>query len=243
MTMVKKTLSSRRGAAAKAQSTAKALSTAPKRKRDAEQSRRLILETALRHFATKGYDGARVDDIVAETHLSKNMLYHYYGSKEELFVAVLETIYERFRGRHGEIAIAELEPVEALRQLVAETAKALIRTPEIISILNTENLYKAAHIKTSKKIRMIYDPLFGDLGRVLEKGQKAGVFRAEIEPLQLYISLSSLVYHYLSNGYTLSVILRQNLLSRQNLAERISHVEEMVLRFCVRPELAARYIG
>ncbi len=236
MSMVKKTRATRNDVAAAA--------AAPKpRKRDAEQSRQLILETALRHFAAKGYDGARVDDIVAETHLSKNMLYHYFGSKEDLFVAVLETIYERFRGRHGEIAIADLAPVEALRQLVAETAKALSQTPEIISILNTENLYKAAHIKSSKKIRTIYDPLFGDLNRVLEKGQKEGVFRADIEPLQLYISLSSLVYHYLSNGHTLSVVLRQNLLSKQNFAVRIAHVEEMVLRFCVRPELAAKHIG
>lgn len=236
MSMVKKTRATRNDSAAPV--------AAPKpRKRDAEQSRQLILETALRHFAAKGYDGARVDDIVAETHLSKNMLYHYFGSKEDLFVAVLETIYERFRGRHGEIAIADLAPVEALRQLVAETAKALSQTPEIISILNTENLYKAAHIKSSKKIRTIYDPLFGDLNRVLEKGQKEGVFRADIEPLQLYISLSSLVYHYLSNGHTLSVVLRQNLLSKQNFAARIAHVEEMVLRFCVRPELAAKHIG
>ncbi|MBP7066241.1 MAG: TetR family transcriptional regulator [Ferrovibrio sp.] len=238
MSMVKKTRVTQTAAAAKP------VAGLPKaRKRDAEQSRQLILETALRHFASKGYDGARVDDIVAETHLSKNMLYHYFGSKEELFVAVLDTIYERFRGRHGEIAIADLAPVEALRQLVAETAKALSQTPEIIPILNTENLYKAAHIKSSKKIRTIYDPLFVDLNRVLEKGQKEGVFRNDIDPLQLYISLSSLVYHYLSNGHTLSVVLRQNLLSKQNFAARIRHVEEMVLRFCVRPELAVKHIG
>ena len=213
------------------------------RKRDAEQSRRLILETALRHFASKGYDGARVDDIIAETHLSKNMLYHYFGSKEDLFVAVLETVYERFRGRHGAVNIAELAPIEALRQLVAETARALIETPEIISILNTENLYKAAHLKASKGIRSIYDPLFIDLNRVLEKGKKEGVFRRDIDPLQLYISLSSLVYHYLSNGYTLSVVLRQNLLSKQNFAARIAHVEEMVLRFCIEPKLTMKGIG
>src|SRR3546814_9756884 len=112
------------------------------------------------------------------------MLYHYFGSKEDLFVAVLETVYERFRGRHSAVNIADLEPVEALRQLVAETARALVDTPEIISILNTENLYKAAHLKASKAIRSIYAPLFGDLNRVLEKGTKEGVFRRDIDPLQ-----------------------------------------------------------
>lgn len=235
--MLKKTRSGKRGVAAK-----KAPRPAQKRKRDAESSRRLILDTATRHFASRGYDGARVDDIVAETHLSKNMLYHYFGSKEDLFVAVLEAMYERFRGQQGEISISDLEPVEALKRLVAETAKSLLRTPEIISLLNTENLYKAVHIKTSKKIRTIYDPFFGDLNRILKKGREGRVFRSDIDALQLYISLSSLVYHYLANGYTLSVVMRQNLLAKPRIAERIRHVEEMVLRFCIRPEIAGKFL-
>src|ERR1700716_3679625 len=192
------------------------------RKRNAERSRQLILETALKHFAAKGYDGARIDDIVAETKLSKNLLYHYFGSKEELFVAVLETIYERFRGRHSVTAIA------------------LLATPEIISILNTENLYRGAHIKKSKKIRSIYDPLFVDLNNVLEKGKKTGEFRGNIDAVQLYISLSSLIYHYLSNGHTLSVVLKQDLMTKANLAARLKHVTDMVLRFCLPPELLGK---
>jgi TetR/AcrR family transcriptional regulator len=207
------------------------------RKRDAQRSRKLILETALRHFAAKGYDGARIDDIVAETKLSKNLLYHYYGSKEELFVAVLETMYERFRGRHSSDSIGDLPPLEALRRLVDETAKALLETPEIINILNTENLYRGIHIKKSKKIRSIYDPLFVNLNRVLENGKRSGEFRSNIDPVQLYISLSSLIYHYLSNAHTLSVVLKQDLLSRARLAERIQHVTDMVVRFCISPEL------
>ena len=207
------------------------------RKRDAQRSRRLILETALKHFAAKGYDGARIDDIVAETKLSKNLLYHYYGSKEALFVAVLETIYDRFRGRHSIDPIAELPPIEALRRLVEETTKALLDTPEIINILNTENLYKGVHIRKSKKIRSIYDPLFANLNRVLEEGKRSGEFRRDIDAVQLYISLSSLVYHYLSNGYTLSVVLKQDLFSKPKLAERVRHVTDMVIRFCVSPEL------
>ncbi len=167
------------------------------RKRNAERSRQLILETALKHFAAKGYDGARIDDIVAETKLSKNLLYHYFGSKEELFVAVLD-------------------------------------------ILNTENLYRGAHIKKSKKIRSIYDPLFVDLNNVLERGKKTGEFRGNIDAVQLYISLSSLIYHYLSNGHTLSVVLKQDLMTKANLAARLKHVTDMVLRFCLPPELLGK---
>src|SRR5215475_1655686 len=218
----------------------KRTTAAKPRKRNAERSRQLILETALKHFAAKGYDGARIDDIVAETNLSKNLLYHYFGSKEELFVAVLETVYERFRGRHGDTSIADLPPIEALRHLVDETARALLTTPEIISILNTENLYRAAHIKKSKKIRSIYDPLFIDLNRVLEKGKATGEFRGNIDAVQLYISLSSLIYHYLSNGHTLSVVLKQDLMTKASLATRIKHVADMVLRFCLPPELLAK---
>lgn len=214
------------------------------RKRDAEQSRQLIVEIALKHFAAKGLDGARVDEIAAETKFSKNLLYHYYGSKDALFVAVLEAVYDRFRGRHGGVAVAELPPIEALRSLVTQTADALLGTPEIISILNTENLYGGVHIKKSKKIRAIYDPLLADLNKVLEKGKSTGEFRSDIDAIQLYISLSSLIYHYLSNAHTMSVVLKRDLMTRKNLAERVEHVTEMVLRFCVREDRvpkAAKY--
>jgi TetR/AcrR family transcriptional regulator len=207
-----------------------------RRKRDAAGARRTILTVARRHFVDSGYEGARVDEIAAETGFSKNLIYHYFGSKEGLFAAVLDDLYERFLSRRNEFAFASLPPVEALRAFVDETARALVEMPEIIGLLNSENLQKAVHVRRSTNVRALYRSLLAQLAEILARGEAAGEFRSGIDPVQLYISISSLMYHYLSNQHTLSAVFATRLDRPAALKARRAHVAEMILRFCLRPE-------
>jgi TetR/AcrR family transcriptional regulator len=206
------------------------------RKRDADATRKRILSVAVRHFVEKGYEGARVDEITAESGFSKNLIYHYFQSKEGLFVAVLDELYEKFLSRRNEIGFAALPPLEGLRKFVTETCRAMVETPEIISLLNSENLRKAAHVRRSKNVRALYDSLSGQLISLLAEGERQGVFRPGLEPIQLYISISSLMYHYLSNQHTLSAVFGTDLGRAAALAARREHILDMILRYCVRPE-------
>jgi TetR/AcrR family transcriptional regulator len=209
------------------------------RKRDPARSRARILETATRHFVEKGYDGARIDEIVADSQVSKNLVYHYFGSKEALFVAVLERIYEKFRDRRGDLRLPELPPIEGLRKLACDTFDALAEMPEIVSLLNTENLLKAVHIHKSKRIRPIYDPLLREIGALLRRGEAAGVFRSGIEPIQLYVTMAALGYHYIANRYTYSAIFGFDLAAPRRLRSRREHAMEVVLRYCIHPSRIA----
>src|SRR5215213_5474718 len=158
---------------------------------DPEKTRERILLHATAEFAARGYDGARVDGIARRCRLSKNMLYHYFGSKEGLFIAVLERAYETLRKRQRDFAIRGSDPGEAMRRLVAHTFQALLEHQEFIALLNSENLHKGRHIQRSRHIRQLYDPLVDTIREVLRRGAAQGLFRPDIDPVTLYLSLSS----------------------------------------------------
>lgn len=200
--------------------------------RGPEGSRETILAHATAEFAAKGYDGARVDSIAARCRLSKTMLYHYFKSKEGLFVAVLERMYERLRARQRDFAIRARDPVEALRELVAHTFNAFLEHPEVIALLNTENLHKGRHLRQSRRIKELYDPLVDTLREILHRGLEQGVFRPNIDPIALYISLSSLAYHYISNQYTLKAVFGVDFTSEERQRTWLAHITDMIVRYC-----------
>jgi TetR/AcrR family transcriptional regulator len=210
-----------------------------KRTYDAERSREKILLTATKHFVAKGYNGARVDEIVADAETSKNLVYYYFHKKEDLFVAVLDRIYAAFSAQRGEEWRDRTSPLEALRELAGEIFTAMVKMPEMISLLDTENLFQAAHIKKLACIENIYHPLLDNLRKLLKRGEQAGVFRKGIDPAQLYMSMSALCYHYISNQYTLSAIFGFDLMAPAKLKARREHAVDMTLRFCVEPAVAA----
>ncbi|WP_170565515.1 TetR/AcrR family transcriptional regulator [Ruegeria atlantica] len=201
-------------------------------KRDAEVTRKNILEAATIEFSEKGFAGARVDLIASRSGANKNMLYHYFGNKEALFTAVLENAYGGLRARQRAVKLGGLSPEDALHELGSATFDAFVEMPHLIRLLNSENLLNGVHAKQSDLINEMYDPLFAALSTVLEDGVKAGCFRPGIDPTNLYISMASLVYHYVSNHATLEIIVKRDLMSDENLRARKAHVLEMILRFC-----------
>ena len=149
---------------------------------DPQKTRERILACATAQFAARGYEGARVDTIARRCGLAKNMLYHYFGSKEGLFIAVLERMYETLRARQRDFAIRGSDPAEAMRQLVAHTFSALLEHSEAIALLNNENLHKGRHARRSKRIRALYDPLVDTIREVLRRGAAQGIFRRRHRP-------------------------------------------------------------
>jgi TetR/AcrR family transcriptional regulator len=196
--------------------------------------RQLLIDVATKQFAERGYDGARVDRIVEECKVSKNLLYHYFDSKEELFIAVMEQAYAKMRLEQNEWSFLKLEPEEAIAKLVVYTFDHFVREPTIISLLNTENLYKARHIEQSSQILRLYDPLLKTINNLLARGQKLGKFKENIDPIDLYITIAGLGYFYLSNRFTLSYVLQVDLNSKKRLAQRRQHMVDVVLSYIKR---------
>jgi len=205
-----------------------------KQKRNATVSRENILMAAMAEFSEHGYNGARIDRIVKRAAVSKNLAYHYFDSKEDLFLQVMERMYARMRQHHSDLKIQGMSPVDGMKQLVRHTYAHFVEYPEVISLLNTENLHKAVHIKGSKRILELYDPLTQVIGDLLNRGVTDGVFRKGVDPMQLYITISGLGYFYLSNQFTLGTVFRTELVSSEQLKVREEHIIDVVLGY-LRP--------
>lgn len=204
---------------------------APRRWRNAERTRAELLEIATAEFAEKGVAGTRVDEIVRRCGVTKNVLYHYFESKEMLFVEVMELAYARMRQRQSEWSFVDLEPEDAVAKLTIYTFEHFRDEPGILRLLNSENLYKAKHIAMSKKIPNLYNPLISAIRDVLAKGHAAGRFRADVDPVDLYITISGISYFYLANCYTLGHALSQDLLEPARLKQREKHMVDVVLGY------------
>jgi AcrR family transcriptional regulator len=205
-----------------------------KRARQPDVTRRNILDAALYEFAAKGLAGARVDEIAERSGSNKRMIYEYFGNKEGLWLTVLERAYERMREEEHAIDVARMSPVEGMRYLMEFNFKFCSRNPEFIALLNAENLHKASFLRNSKKIRELYTPLLVVITDLLQRGQKDGVFRKGIDPVELYTTIAALGFFYFSNIHTLSTIFGRNLLSPKQQKIRLDHSIEVVLGY-LRP--------
>jgi AcrR family transcriptional regulator len=210
---------------------AHAAATTELRTRDADRTQQEILRAAMQEFSMCGLGGARMESIAERANVNKRLIYYYFGSKESLFLAALETTYADIRDAERELRLESMDPPEAVRTLVAFTWQHYLKHPEFLTLLNTENLHRAKHLKQSKRVREMNSPLVQLLGDVLERGRRDGVFRGGVDAVHLYISIAGLAYFYLSNNPTLSTIFARDLMSRKALSERLSHIIEMVMGY------------
>jgi TetR/AcrR family transcriptional regulator len=201
------------------------------RRRNGETSREQILEAATREFSMKGLDGARVDEIARVADVNKQMIYHYFESKERLFIAVLERTYKTVRDRQQDLSLRNLDPEAAMRRLVEFTADVWIEMPEFTRLLASENLHQAAHVRQSEVITGMYPPLVETLRELLARGAKEGIFRKNIDPVDLYISITSLSAHYVAHRYTFEAIFDTKLMTPKRLRQRKDAICDMILRY------------
>jgi AcrR family transcriptional regulator len=204
------------------------------RTRDAERTRHAILRAAMSEFADKGLAGARIDAIAERAGINKRLIYYYFDGKDKLFLAVLEQTYADIRNAEQALHLESDDPVEAVRKLVAFTWNHFVTHPEFLTLLNSENLHRARHLKQSTRIREMHSPLIPTLADVLERGRRDGLFRGGVDPVQLYISIASLAYFYLCNNATLSTIFGRDLMAARAMAERLSHITEVVMGYVLR---------
>ncbi|MEO7221817.1 MAG: TetR/AcrR family transcriptional regulator [Devosia sp.] len=205
--------------------------------RDPEGTKTAILAAATREFADKGFGGARIDAIAAHAKINKRMLYHYFGGKEALYVAVLEQAYAAIRTAEAKLDLAHREPEEGMRDLVQFTFRYFLDHPEFLSLLGTENLLKAKFLKRSERIVAVNSPLIDELQGVLERGAAKGVFRKGTDPLDVYLTMAALGFFYLSNRWTLSTVFRRDLLAKGEIARWGEHIADVVLS-SLRPPAA-----
>lgn len=206
----------------------------PGRRRDAQATRARILKAATVEFMRAGLAGARGDRIARRAQSSERMVYYYFGSKEGLFRAVLESVYAALRDAESSLRLDQTNPLDALDAFCRFVWRYYAEHPEFIGLVNNENLHQARHLRKSSALEQLVSPVVGLLNELLRRGVEAGIFRPGIDPVRLYVSIASLGYFYLSNRHTLSAVLGRDLGAPEHLEAHWRDSADLIRRYVTR---------
>lgn len=209
--------------------------TRQRKQRDSSATRAALLAMAIEEFADKGFAGARVDEIASRAGVNKQLLYHHFGNKDDLYRVALETVYSEIREKEKALDLGNLTPTEAMRTLVGYSFDYLVEHPEFIKLVSDENAQGAPH--ATEELTEMHWPLVELLRETLRRGAEEGVFRDDMDPINVYISIAGISYFFFSNNPTLSAIFGKKLNTREAIAERRRHVIEFALAALRRNQL------
>lgn len=204
--------------------------------RDPEWTKSQLLEAARDEFADKGLSGARVNTIAAAAGVNKQLLYYYFGDKDGLYAAVLQRAYEEIRVGEQKLDLAGMPPEEAMRRFIEFNFDFMVEHRHFVSLLGDENTHRARHVKLSGQLGGLHVQLEQTIGGTLQRGRDSGVFKRDINPVDLYISIASLCYFYLSNSYTLSAIFGREIDGAEEVGRRREHVLDVLMTYLKTPE-------
>ncbi|WP_372827730.1 TetR family transcriptional regulator [Polaromonas sp.] len=200
------------------------------RERAAQTTRDNILRAATKVFARYGYDGGSVEKISRSAKSFDRMIYYYFGSKEGLFIEVLEDMYRRMNDAELELTLDIEQPVESLKEVINFVVTYYSKNPEFITLLNTENLHRGKHISKSARAREYSSPAIAIIRQLLESGISKRVFRDGISARNVYLLIAATGYFYISNRHTLSAFLGEDLQTPEALAQWQAFIVSTVLR-------------
>ena len=204
------------------------------REQAAQATRDNILRAATKVFARYGYDGGSVEKISKSAKSFDRMIYYYFGSKEGLFIEVLEDMYRRMNDAELQLSLDIDKPVESLKEVINFVVSYYAKNPEFITLLNTENLHRGKHISKSLRAREYSSPAIAIIRQLLESGIKQGVFRDDVSARNVYLLIAATGYFYISNRHTLSAFLGEDLQAPEAMADWQAFIIRTVLHTVMR---------
>jgi AcrR family transcriptional regulator len=203
----------------------------PDRQRDAVRTRAEILDVAAREFADRGYNGARVDEIAARIRTTKRMIYYYFGNKEQLYIAVLERAYAQIREVEQTIDVDHLDPVAAIRRLAEITFDHHEAHPDFIRLVSIENIHRAEHLARAPGLVTLNTPVIRLIEDLLRRGRSAGLFRDDVDAIDLHMMISSYCVFRVANRHTFGAIFHRDLMAPGSREHYRTMLGDMIVRY------------
>jgi AcrR family transcriptional regulator len=194
-----------------------------------EANRVRILAAAVAEFASRGFKGASMDAIAARTDTTRALINYYFGSKEKLYLAVLERVYAEIREAERLIDLDHLPPVEAIRCIVEFTYDYYVKHEDFVRLVIAENQAKGRHMKKSAAMRTLNRPVIETLGGVMTRGQADGVFRTDVDAIDVHMAIAALGIFNVSNQFTFGAIFQRAMGPKGDVPRRRRMVADIVL--------------
>jgi len=199
-----------------------------------EANRASMVAAATDEFAARGFKGASMDAIAARTHTTRALINYYFGSKEKLYLAVLEQVYAQIREAEGKLDLDHLAPVDAVRRIVEFTYTYYLTHEGFVRLVVAENQARGRHLRKSPAMRTLNRPIIDRLARVIERGQAEGLFRKDVDPVEIHKSIAALGMFNVTNQYTFGAIFQREMGAKGNLRARRETVSEVILSYLQR---------
>jgi len=199
-----------------------------------EANRARIVAAAIEEFAGRGFKGASMDAIAARTHTTRALINYYFGSKEKLYIAVLEQVYSEIRDAEGGLDLDHLPPRDAVRRIVEFTYTYYVEHEGFVRLVVAENQARGRHLRKSKAMRTLNRPIIDRLARVIARGQAEGAFRADVDPVEMHKTIAALGMFNVANQYTFGAIFQREMGAKGDLAARREMVTEVILSYLQR---------
>lgn len=196
-----------------------------------EANRASIVAAAIDEFAARGFKGASMDAIAARTNTTRALINYYFGSKEKLYIAVLEQVYSEIREAETELDLDHLAPVDAVRRIVEFTYNYYLTHEGFVRLVVAENQARGRHLRKSKAMRTLNRPIIDRLARVIERGQAEGLFRSGVDPVEVHKSIAALGMFNVTNRYTFGAIFQRDMGAKGDVASRRDIVADMILSY------------
>src|SRR5437764_12983312 len=176
-----------------------------------EENRARMVAAAIDEFAARGFKGASMDAIAARTHTTRGLVNYYFGSKEKLYIAVLEQVYAEIREAEAALDLDHLEPVAAIRRIVEFTYRYYLDHEGFVRLVVAENQARGRQLRKSKAMRSLNRPIIDRLAGVIARGQAAGRLREQVDPVEIQMAIAAIGMFNVSKRYTLGAfILREH---------------------------------
>jgi AcrR family transcriptional regulator len=201
-----------------------------------EAHRAGILAAAIDEFAARGFKGASMDAIAARTNTTRALINYYFGSKDKLYIAVLERVYGEIREAEGKLDLDHLPPVDAIRRIVEFTYTYYVRHEGFVRLVVAENQARGRHLKKSKAMRTLNRPIIERLSRVIARGQAEGLFRPGIDPVEIHKAIAALGMFNVTNRYTFGAIFQREMGAQGDVARRRGIVADLILSYLTKEE-------
>ena len=218
-------------AAAPAAPSATPRTAAMRKPKAPEANRARIVQAAMDEFASRGFKGASMDAIAARTHTTRAMINYYFGSKEKIYLAVLENVYSEIRHAESFLDLDHLAPVDAIRRIVGFTFDYYFSHEYFVRIVVAENQAKGRHLRKSKAMRTLNRPILDLLSRVIARGQAEGSFRSGLDPLDVHMAIAALGMFNVTNQYTFGAIFQRPMGTKGDVAGRCAVVTDVILSY------------
>lgn len=197
-------------------------------KRDSERTKATIWKSAFDEFSRAGYSGARMDRIASSAKCNVRLLYRYFGSKKQLYMAVLERAYADIRSKEAKLNLAKEAPLDGILKLAHFTFHYFAENPQFESLLNNENMMGGKFVQRSKRVSQSADNLRDALGNLIRRGEASGTFRAGLDPVQIYVTIAALSRFHHANAHSLSALLETDLTTDAWRRKRLEHAVELL---------------